>query len=361
MDDLPLDGVRVLEIGGGIAAAYAARWMAGFGADVVRLEGPPGCLTEDEEVYLLAGKRRIEAAGPELRSLALAADIIVEDRKPGALADLGVAPETLRAAKPSLVVVSITPFGQNGPYAAFEATNLVAHAMGGIMSLTGTPDRAPLVNGGSQAEYLGGLNGFGAAIAAYFGALVHGDGDWGDISCQECAAGMLELYGPRTEYQQLPGHLRTGNHVSAHWGLYELADGWGGVCALQRQIPALFAVVGDDELQAARFMDPRQRLENDDELRARLTAWFLTQSKGDLLENGPKHRIPFGAVLTPGDLLENPTLAERGFFDAVETPEGTARVPGRPFLGLGWKPLGELHAAGADTETVLAEWAGVRA
>jgi len=359
-NELPLDGVRVLEIGGGIAAGYATRWMAGFGADVVRVEGPPGALTADEEVYLAAGKRRVDVHGHELRELALAADVIVEDGKPGAMAARGLAPRQLRKERPAVVVVSITPFGQTGPYADFEATNVVAFAMGGIMSLTGRPDRPPLTNAGSQAYYLGGLNGFGAAMAAYYGAVMQGEGDWVDVSLQECGAGMLELYGARTECTDLGPGLRSGNHVSAVWGIYPTLDGFGGVCCLARQIPAFFRVVGDPELLEERFMDPMLRLENDDELQGRIYAWFLTKTKADLLELGPKNKVPFGAVMTPGDLLKNGSLAERRYFDEVPVPgDGVAQVPGRPFLGLPWR-AGGLSRPAADTNAVLTDWLGVR-
>ncbi|MBO0732525.1 MAG: CoA transferase, partial [Acidimicrobiaceae bacterium] len=197
-DALPLEGVRVVEIAGGIPAAFAARQLGGFGADVVRVEGhrvEPG-LTDDEEVYLLAGKRRVEVSGEARQSLLRAADIVVEDGTPGALAALGADPRELRAEKPALVLVSISRFGQSGPYRGYHATNIVSFALGGVMSLTGDFDRPPLVSGGSQAEYFAGLHGFSAAVTAYYGAALHGEGDWIDISAQECAAGMLELYGP---------------------------------------------------------------------------------------------------------------------------------------------------------------------
>ncbi|MFN0096607.1 MAG: CaiB/BaiF CoA transferase family protein [Dehalococcoidia bacterium] len=352
--DHPLAGVRVLEVGGGIAAAFATRWLAGFGADVVRSEGPSGLLTADEEVYLLAGKRRV-FAGAGLFDLALNADIVVEDGPPGVLAAIGLDPARLRRERPQLVGLSITPFGQSGPYREFSHTNLVTHAMGGILGLTGTPDRPPLVNGGSQAYYLGGLNGFAAVVAAYFGALVHGEGDWVDISMQECAAAMLELYGPRTEASTGVAAVRLGNHTSAVWGIYPVLDGYGGVCCLARQIPAFFSVVGDPDLLDERFRDPTQRLANNDELSAKLYAWFATKTKQELLELGPVHKVPFGAVVTPRELLENASLRERRFFDTVETPEGAAQIPGRPFLGLPWEG-GTLSKAGADTAAVLRDW-----
>lgn len=361
MTGLPLDGTRVLEIGGGIPAAFATRWLAGFGADVIRTEGPAGRLTSDEETYLLPGKRRVAVDRDSLRKLALAADILIEDAKPGTLAALGIAPEYLRRENPSLIIVSLTPFGQTGPYASYEATNAVSFAMGGIMSLTGDPSMPPLVSGGSQAQYLGGLNGFSAALTAYFGALVQGEGDWLDISFQECSAGMLEASATRTEYAKTGPSIRGGNQVMPTWGIYQLADGYGGVCALARQIPALFRVIGDPELMEPKFMDSTQRVLHTDELLAKLFAWFGERTKAELLELGPANKIPFGAVMTPADLLANQTLAERGFFDTVQTLDGVeARIPGRPFLGFEWRP-GELHAAGADTEVVLESWLGVPA
>ena len=137
----PLNDVRVLEIGGGIAAAFTTRLLMGYGAQVLRSESDTRVpLTTDEEIYLLAGKERIDVSSPQLRALALAADIVVEDRSPGQLATLGLDPVELRRVRPELVIVSLSPFGQSGPYASYQSTNAVSFAMGGIMSLTGDLD-----------------------------------------------------------------------------------------------------------------------------------------------------------------------------------------------------------------------------
>lgn len=352
----PLDGMRVLEIGGGVAAAFATRWLAGFGADVVRSEGPEDALTLDEEAALLPGKRRVELPDDALRRLAGAADLVVEDGRPGALAARGLDPEALRAEKPALVITSLTPFGQTGPQAGLEATNLVAHAAGGILSLTGLINRAPLQNGGNQAWKLLGINGFAASVTAYLGALVSGEGDWIDLSAQECAAGMLEFYGPRSAVDGLPGK-RLGNRTTAIWGLYRCLDGFAGVCSLQRQVKALFEGMDDPELLAPRFLDPVQRMKDDKELAQRVERFFADKKKDELLALGTRLKVPFGAVLTPRELLESESLSERGFFDEVETPKGVARVPGRPFPGLEWR-AGELSERAADTDRVLGDWLG---
>jgi crotonobetainyl-CoA:carnitine CoA-transferase CaiB-like acyl-CoA transferase len=355
-EDLPLSGMRVLEIGGGVPAALATRFLAGYGADVVRSEGPAGALSSDDEVALLPGKRRVALPDAELRRLALAADAIVEDGRPGALAARGLDPHALRAEKPALVITSLTALGQHGPYAAYEATNLVAHALGGIHSLTGLRTRPPLQNGASQALKLLGLNGFGATVTAYYGALLQGEGDWIDVSAQECAAGMLELYGPRSGVDGVPSP-RLGNRTNAIWGVYPAKDGYAGVCALHRQVPALFALIGDPELQQPKFLDPLERIKDDSELGDKVQAWFAPRTKAELVALGAKHKVPIGAALTPLDLLSNASLNERGFFDQVETPAGTARIPGRLFLGLGWRS-GRVAKPAADTEAVLSDWLG---
>jgi CoA:oxalate CoA-transferase len=357
MDEPALSGVRGLEIGGGIAAGFAGRLLAGYGADVVRVESATSSLTSDEEIYLLPRKRRIRADTATLRSLALAADIIVEDGPPGALAALGLDPRSLRRERPALVIVSVSPFGQSGPHSHYQATNIVAFAMGGLLSLTGSPQREPLQNGGSQAEYLGGINAFSAAATAYYGALVQGEGDWVDISLQECAAGMLELYGPGSAYVGAGPQLRMGNHVRAVWAIYPCIDGYAGVCTLERQVPALFDLVG---VHDERFRDPLQRAENDDELTAIMYGWFGARTKEEILACSPIHKIPFGAVLTPGELLASENLQSRGFFDSVTTPAGEARFPGRPFEGLVWD-AGQISSPGEDTPSVTADWLGAGA
>jgi len=363
----PLAGARVVEVAGGIPAAFATRWMAGYGADVVRVEGvgsPPVLpLSDDEEVYLVAGKRRVRTDAAELRELCLAADIVVEDRRPGELASLGCAPVTLRADKPSLVITSITPFGQTGPWSQYKATNIVSFAMGGIMGLTGSIERSPLVTGGSQAEYLGGLNGFGASITAYFGTLLQGEGDWIDISMQECAASMLELYAPFTSYGE-PIQQRLGNQTRPVWWIYPCADGYAGVFCLERQIRGLFTAMDDPELWEHRFLDAMSRLEpqQNEEMDGKVRVFMILKTKEELRDIARQYKVPIGIALTPGELLANEGLAERGAFDTVKLPDGrAAQVPGRPFLGLPWRATAEMHEPGADTAAVRAEWLGVKA
>jgi crotonobetainyl-CoA:carnitine CoA-transferase CaiB-like acyl-CoA transferase len=329
----PLAGVRVVEIPGGIASGFATRQLAGYGAAVTCVDGlsdlPP--LTEHEAIYLRANKELVHAADVDVRQLALTADIVVEEGTPGRLPWLPV----LRDDNPGLVVTSISPFGQTGPYAQYQSTNAVSFAMGGIMSLTGDYFREPLVSGGSQAQYFGGLHAFAATVTAYLGAVLHGEGDWLDISLQECAAGTLELYGPATAYTGtvMP---RMGNQTRAEWGIYPCRDGYVGVFALQRQIPALLDAMGVTE---PAYLDPMFRTEHTEELVAEFFVFTTGRTKAELLEIGRKHRVPIGVALTPADLLGTDSLDSRRFWDevSVEGRDEPVRVPGRSLDGLGWR------------------------
>ena len=347
--DGALAGVRVLEIPGGVASGFATKQLAGYGAEVVIVEGLSDlpALSDDEVLYLTAGKRRVDATAVDVHALARAADIVVEEGTPGRI-DVAA----LRADKPSLVVTSISPFGQDGPYASYAATNAVSFAMGGIMSLTGDYFRTPLVSGGSQAQYFGGLHAFAATATAYLGAVVGGEGDWIDISLQECAAGTIELYGPMTSYIGGDGLPRMGNQTRAEWGIYPCLDGYAGMFALQRQIPALFAAMGDPELLEGDWLDPVYRTQHAEELVAKMYVFTSDKTMAELLTIGREQKVPIGVALTPADLLETPSLEARGFWDDVDG----VRIPGRSLDGLTWRPPDQLHAPGEDTDAVVKEW-----
>jgi len=126
-EELPLAGIRVIELGGGLAAGLCTHLLAGYGADVVQV-GEPG-LTADEDTYLSRGKRRVDAAGAELDSLLAAAEVVIDARARSAPVDPTA--EAIRAAHPRLVVTAITPFGLSGPHVAHRSTNIVVFANGG--------------------------------------------------------------------------------------------------------------------------------------------------------------------------------------------------------------------------------------
>jgi len=349
VESSPLEGIRVVELGGGIPAGYCSHLLAGYGADVVQI-GDPG-LTEDEDRYLSRGKRRVPMPdADDLHALLTAAHVVVDGRAP-ADGDAGMpGARQLRERYPHLVITSLTPFGLDGPHAEHRATNIVSFASGGIMALTGERDRPPLQTGGEQAFMLGGLHGFAATATALLGALIQGEGDLIDISFQECAASMLEYCAAAWEYESLFVE-RSGNTPRPEWGVYRVADGWAGVCCLGRQIPALLDVLGVE--QEPRWLDPVQRTEHADELSAHILVFMAERTKDEIVALGPPNKVPFGAVRTPAELVNHSPLLERGFFD--DGPD--CRLPGRPFPGLTWVRLQPVVQAGIDE--VLSTWGRV--
>jgi crotonobetainyl-CoA:carnitine CoA-transferase CaiB-like acyl-CoA transferase len=342
---LPLADVRVLEVSSGISAAFAGRMLRGYGAQVRHIMATGVVpLTADEETYLHSGKTH-EPLPADWDPLFAGADIVLSDRQPAQLRAIGIDWDAVRAAHPHLVIVSVTPFGLTGPYADFQATNAVSFAMGGIMSLTGDPGRTPLVTGGRQAEKLAGLNAFSATVMCWYGRLRHHAGELVDLSAQECAAGMLELYGPMTATggAVLP---RLGNHTRAQWAVYPCLDGWAGVFALERQIPNLFRLLDDPELAEARFADPLLRLDPlvEEELTVKVYVWLMDKTKDELLAAGLANKVPIGITSTPTDLLAREGLRVRGAFESI----GDVTIPGRPFGSFGWRASAE--------EAEAAEW-----
>lgn len=349
----PFDGVRVLELAEGISGPYAGRWLAALGADVVKIErttgdpsrafGPwPDDLPDDETsglfLYLNGDKRSVTlnletSDGREiLRELAASAEIVIESFEPGYLGSHGLGYDELSRENSSLVMIAITPFGQTGPNANLPATELTLYAASGQMWLTGHPERPPLKNGGSQPSYQAGLNAFAAISSAYYGAVMHEQGSYIDLSMQETYAAMAEAFHTRASQLGVETQ-RSGNNLNALWGVYEVSDGYGGICALPRNYPGFAEAVGLPELQEDRFADPGQRLLNNDELMAILYGWFIGQTRQGLMQLGIEHRVPFGFVASFEDLSNSDHLKGRQFFaERDDDQAGSLAYPGRLWL-----------------------------
>ena len=346
--------LRVLELSGRVAGAYASKLFADYGADVIAVEPPGGSPLRrlgpfasgrpDREMgapwlYLGTNKRSVTldietpTGQAVFRRMAEEAAVIVEDFEPGRMEVFGLGYQTLLQIKRRLILVSITPFGQTGPRAGWKATNLTSFASGGQMSLTGDPDREPLVNGGQQAEYQAGLNAFAAAAVAAVNADTYEVPQHIDISMQECMASALELYLPWWAYLKRDISQRKGNILSAMVGMYPAKKGHIGLHIMPRNWPAFAKAMGRPELaDDARFKDNFSRLQNNDELEAIVYAWAAGQDAMDVYHEAGSERAPVAAVHDIGDLFESPQLKARGFFQETEHPAaGTLTYPGPQF------------------------------
>ncbi len=354
MPDTTLSDLRVLDLSDGVAGAYCTKLFAGYGADVIALEPPSGQLLRRHGPFLddrphretgalwlyLATKKRsvtldIESTtGRRLfRRMVEEANVIVESSPAGRMASLGLGFDSLTAIKRRIVLVSITPFGQTGPRADWQATNLTSFASGGQMSLTGDPEREPLVNGGYQAEYQTGLQAFAAAAVAAYNADSLEVPQHIDISAQECMASALELYLAWWAYLKRDISKRRGNVLSAIVGVFPAQEGYIGLHNMPRNWPHFARAMGrPDLIEDERFKDNYSRLQHNDELEAIVYEWAGRQDAKEVYKTAGPERVPIAFAHTIGDLLESEQLRARDYFQEVDHPvAGELTYPGAPF------------------------------
>jgi len=212
-----LDDLKVLDLSQGLAGPICAKILADFGADVIKVEPPGGDVArsmpphfandphpEKSLIFLLANlnKRgvRLNLDDPDgrelLRRMARTSDIIVESFESAYLASLGLDHATLSRENPGLIMISITPFGQTGPYSAYQNEEIVTYALSGIMSVSGMAEREPLKHGGMQSQYEGGLSGAVAVLAALHARDIMGEGQHVDVSLHDVVASTLIMHQP---------------------------------------------------------------------------------------------------------------------------------------------------------------------
>src|SRR5205809_119813 len=353
-DSAPLSDLRVLDLSRGIAGAFCTELSTQVAADVVTLEplsghplrrnGPVAADRPHREtgamwLYLGAGKRSatLDIAARTGQSLfqrmVEEANLIVEDYPPGKIDELGLGFDALRRIVRRIVLLSVMPFGQDGPCAGWKATNLTSFASGGQMSLTGDPDREPLVAGGQQAEYQAGLQAFAAAAVAAFNADALEVPQHIDISAQECMASALELYLPWWAYLKRDISKRRGNVLSAMVGVFPAKEGHIGLHIMPRNWPRFAKAISRPELvEDVRFKDARSRLQNNDELEAIVYEWASREDPREAYQTAGAVRAPIAFVHTIQDLFESEQLRSRDVYQRVAHPEaGEITLPGPPF------------------------------
>ena len=347
--DGPLEGVRVLDLSEYIAGPYCTRVLAGFGADVIKVERPggdpirrwgpftDGAVSPETgalHLYLNQGKRSItldletEDGRSVLRELVASADVLVESGRPGAWHEIGFGYEDLREANPALVYASITPFGQDGPYSQFNAWEITCYALSGHMQITGEPDKEPLKNGGYLGQYGAGQNAYIAITAALWERGFSDLGQHIDVSMHECLTSLLEM----TDMTYIYGneiHPRTGNGARAAWGIYPCADGFIGVVSgPPRRWMNISTLMEDPTLADEKYLRTGAQSEFRDEIDAYMLPWLITHEKEDIYQKAQALGLPFGYVSTPADYFKNEQLQYRGYFHEVDHPvAGTMQYP----------------------------------
>jgi crotonobetainyl-CoA:carnitine CoA-transferase CaiB-like acyl-CoA transferase len=351
-----LEGMRVLELGHMVSAAYASKVLADLGAEVVKVEEPegdtarrrgpfPGGVSDPEKsglfLYLNANKRGVVLdlldESEKLERLVGWADVLIHNYSPRRMRELGIDYSRFREINPLIVMCSITPFGLTGPYRDYMAYELtIAHGGGWAWlspNSSDRPDLPPLKAAGHQADFQAGLVAALTSLAAYFRALRSGQGEHIDISSQEAVASLLEQNFVHYTYAgQVASRL--GRRLLYPWGFFPCRDGdIFMVVAEADQWQRLIELMGNPEwAEWEIFADGYKRSENSDLLRIYLEEWTRKWTVSELFRAAQARRICMVPVSSMASLANERQLKERNFFVEVAHPRAGRLVqPGAPY------------------------------
>lgn len=377
-----LDGIRVLDLSRFIAGPYCAMMLGDMGAEVLKIEKPgsgePARGYQPQiggrSAYSLMFNRNKKGVALDLRetedlatlrALIARADVLVENFRPGTMEKMGLGWEALQAINPRLIMVRISGFGQDGPWAQYPAFDGIAQAMGGLMELNGAADGPPTVCGTYLCDYTSGMYAAMGTLAALRARDTTGRGQVVDVALLDAAASLLMSALP--EYHRL-GHAmkRRGNRdrYAAPTNVYGTQDGaWIYiVCGGADYFPRLLTAMGQPELmQDPRFSSVQARREHWDESEDLVRTWAAGLPVAELERALRAADVPCGKVATIEDVANNPQLHHRGQIVEVEDPAcGTIPMQGVT-IQLSETPLTirrPMPAVGEHNEEVLRDWLG---
>jgi len=388
-----LAGIRVLELAGP-AGQYCGKMFADLGADVILIEPPGGAHTRRERpflrdqihretglpfTYFNTGKRSVvlNLSAPEgrmiFRKLAEHSSLIIDTEKPGMMAPLGLDFGSLSADSPGLIMTSITPFGQTGPYAQWECDDIVALALGGLLSLGGYPETEPMAPYGNQAYLAAGQFAAVASLIALLGNEQAGNNAYPrhiDVSIQECVVLALENAVQFYDLEHTIRKREAGRQKLAGMGIFPCADGHvylmaGGIASSNFWANTVQwledeRVPGADQLKRVCWDD--QDFLATEEAKGQFQKLFgpfaLSRTKSYLYEAGQSRRIPICPVNSPKDLVHNRQLQHRNYFTAITHSSGEILTgPGAPYrlAATPWRLAGPSPTLGQHTAEILGE------
>jgi crotonobetainyl-CoA:carnitine CoA-transferase CaiB-like acyl-CoA transferase len=348
----PLDGIRVLDLTRALAGPYCTMFLGDFGADVVKVEqpqvgddsrgwGPPFVGTES--AYFLSINRNKQSItidlkrseGTELvRRLAGAADVLIENFRPGTMERFGLGEPQLRALNPRLIYASLSGFGADGPMKDSPGYDLVMQAYGGFMSITGTRDGEPTKVAVAIIDIVAGLMLGKAIMAALFSRERTGSGQKIDTSLLEAEVACLIPYG--SDYLasgKVPGRWGNAHPNIVPYQTFNTRDGYMVVgAASEGNWHRLCQAIGRPELAGdPRFAKNAQRVAHREELIATLQGTFRARDTADWLELLSDAGLPCGPVNTIDKVFTDPQVLHRNMLLEVEHPTaGKVRMAGMP-------------------------------
>ena len=371
MTDAPraLDDLRVLEVTDE-NGQHCGKLFADMGAEVIKIEPPGGDAARrvgpfykdhpqpDSSLFFWhynTSKKGItlNLDTPDgqriFRNLAKTADVIIESMEPGRMDARGLGYEHVRALNPRVVYCSITPYGQDGPWAHYKATELTLMASGGQMGVCGyspedDPDQSPVAPGGGNAWHIAAHNAYIAIMAAIFCRDLRGIGQYIDLSMQEASAVCTE--GAFTDYVHMAGERKrqTGRHAGINPsgpGQWLCGDGrYFNAMMARVKIEEWLALVDwlsadgmQEDLDDVKYLEPMELQKAMPHVLEVIGRFAKTKTADYMFHEGQKRKFAWTVVRAPSDLLDDPHLKERGWFAQVEHPElgESFTYPGAPY------------------------------
>jgi benzylsuccinate CoA-transferase BbsF subunit len=386
--DSALTGIRVVELGDDVAAACCGRFFADYGADVVKVEPPAGDVTRrwgpfpgdaphpeksGLHFFLNSDKRSVtldigESSDRErLRGLLERADVLIEDLPPRRMRELELDWASVSPRNPGLVMISITPFGETGPYADWKGHDLNAfHLSAAGSRYCGRPGEPPLMHGTFSASFFGAYVAAAWGVAAIAGRERSGAGQHIDVSCAEAIAALFvgaQNIGGMAQDGVFERRTGVGMPLGAPATILPCKDGYVWMMALEPgQWDGLCRAMGDpDWARVDMFQDMFARAQNADVIYPMIEEWTAQHTKQEIMDLCQANGCPTTALFTVQEVAEHPHLAEREFFVELEHSElGRLRTLGAP-IRLPDCPGGPRRAApllGEHNREVLGELKG---
>lgn len=380
--EYPLQGLTVLDLGQIYQGPYCGFLLAMAGARVIKIEPPEGEPirwradarggTSLPQAILNSNKQGVtlnlkHPRGKELfLSLVDRADVVLENFAPGVMERLGLGSQKLLERNPRLVYASATGYGSSGPYRDYLAMDLTIQAMGGIISVTGFPDGAPVKAGPAVCDFIGGAHLYSAIVTALYRRERSGRGSVVETAMLDAAypalASNLGLMYDRGEAPPRTGN-RHGGLTMGPYNVYPTTDGYVAlICVKDEHWVSLCTAIGRPELgRDPRYATHSVRAPIMDEVDAIVTTWTVTQSKQEVFEAGRKHRFPAAPVRDLHEVTHDPHLHQRGMLKTVQHPElGEVVLPSSPlrFADLDPLPIRFNPRLGEHNQAVFGDWLG---
>lgn len=375
MTSLPLAGLTVVSIEQAVAAPFATRQLADLGARVIKIERDSGDFARNYDttvlgessyfVWLNRGKESVvlDLKSDEdqlvLRTMLRSADIFVSNLAPGAVTRMGLNKEALSELNPKLISISISGFGEAGPYARKKAYDLIIQCEAGLLSLTGT-EQDPAKVGVSIADISAGMYAYSGALAALIQRSRTGTGDFIEISMLEALGEWMQQTYLFAEYSGTAPKRSGASHASiAPYGPFQASDGvlflglqnereWAQFCERVLEQPELTADPS--------FSTNSHRVAHRDALSQLIEAQLSTRTVAEVQSLLDEVGIANAQMRTMSEYSGHPQLAARNRWHSIETPGGPVRVALPPVMFGSADLLGTVPALGEHTSSIRAEF-----